>query len=274
MDGPFEYLNAATMETLVRRFRAEFEATQKYYRNRIKQDMLGNPTLKFRGQTEDPDPDKHPVPLRLCDRMSSWIAGFGTGAYIVKIMCNSALRDRHWQEMSDIAGFNLKPDAGTSLRKIINLKIEHLLPNFEIISIGANKELQLQNDLHAMIDEWKSVEFPIGLYKETEIKIIKNIEDIQVLLDDHTIKTLAMRGSTFVKPCETRVRAWYEQLSRVTRTFDQWTRAQWKWLYYLPILSSEEIRTQMPTESELFDEINAIIRKYMNVSNGTAIEFW
>lgn len=57
-----------------------------------------------KGQTEDPDPEKHPVPLRLCSRMIEWINGFQIGVCIVKIMCNPALRDRHWVEMSEIAG--------------------------------------------------------------------------------------------------------------------------------------------------------------------------
>lgn len=48
MDGPFEYLNPITIETCVKNYLVEFEKTQKYYRNRIKQDMLGNPVLKFR----------------------------------------------------------------------------------------------------------------------------------------------------------------------------------------------------------------------------------
>lgn len=48
MDGPFEYLDRVTIENLVRNYTKEFETTQKYYRNRIKADMLGNPVLKFR----------------------------------------------------------------------------------------------------------------------------------------------------------------------------------------------------------------------------------
>lgn len=48
MDGPFEYLDPVTIESSVARYMQEFESTQKYYRNRIKQDMLGNPVLKFR----------------------------------------------------------------------------------------------------------------------------------------------------------------------------------------------------------------------------------
>lgn len=54
------------------------------------------------------------------------------------------------------------------------------MPSFEIISIGANKELQLQNDLAAMIKKWDDVKFPICTYKDTEIKILASLDDIQV----------------------------------------------------------------------------------------------
>lgn len=77
-------------------------------------------------------------------------------------------------------GFDLTPDAGTSLRKITKYGIDHLLPSFEIISIGANKELKLQMDLADMLKQWETIEFPITLYKDTDIKVLGNIEDIQV----------------------------------------------------------------------------------------------
>lgn len=37
---------------------------------------------------------------------------------IMRIMCNDALEKRHWKEMSLIAGFDLTPNAGTSLKKL------------------------------------------------------------------------------------------------------------------------------------------------------------
>lgn len=36
--------------------------------------------------------------------MIDWLNGFQVGVSIVKIMCNPALRERHWNEMSEIAG--------------------------------------------------------------------------------------------------------------------------------------------------------------------------
>lgn len=112
--------------------------------------------------------------------MIDWIKGFDVGVHIVKIMCNPALHDRHWKEMSEIAGFDLTPDAGTTLRKITKLGINDKLSSFEIISIGANKELQLQTDLTEMTQKWESIQYPTTTYKDTNIQILSNLDDIQV----------------------------------------------------------------------------------------------
>lgn len=97
------------------------------------------------------------------------------------------------------------------------------------------------------------------------MKTNKYIFILQVLLDDHIIKTLTMRGSTFVKPCEVEVRNWYEKLLRVSHIFDEWLKVQINWLYLLPILSSEDISSEMPNEKQLFTQLNDIYCKYIDV---------
>lgn len=47
---------------------------------------------------------------------------------IIGIMCNPALSERHWEEMSELTGFDLTPNAGTTLAKIIDLHLDELLP--------------------------------------------------------------------------------------------------------------------------------------------------
>lgn len=94
----------------------------------------------------------------------------------------------------------MTPDAGTTLRKIINFGLDNILDEFEIISVGANKELQLQQSLAAMIKEWDVIYFKTSTYKDTGFSILSSMDDILALLDDHIMKTLSMRGSAFVKP--------------------------------------------------------------------------
>uniref|UniRef100_A0A1B0DFE7 AAA+ ATPase domain-containing protein n=1 Tax=Phlebotomus papatasi TaxID=29031 RepID=A0A1B0DFE7_PHLPP len=265
MDGPFEYLEPNFVARTVDEYLKEFQETQKYYHNRIKADLIGNPICKFRGQTEDPSVEKHPVPLKLCWKMITWIQDFRLGVQIVKIICNPALRERHWNEMSQMVGFDLTPDAGTTLRKFINHKLEDKLGDFEIISIGANKELLLQENLTGMIEEWSGIKLQTEQFKQTSLVILSGLEDVQGLLGDHINKTLAMRGSAFVKPCEVEVKAWYSKLVRVNSTIEQWLRVQMLWLYFLPIFSSPDIVAQMVTEGELFQEVDTTYQKYMTL---------
>ena len=54
-------------------------------------------------------------------------------------MCNPGLRQRHWDLMSEIAGFNLTPDAGTTVRKVLKMDLEPFMEKFEVISAAATK---------------------------------------------------------------------------------------------------------------------------------------
>lgn len=103
MDGCFEYLYPTFVESTTEEFLKEYQRTQKFYRNKIKSDT-DNPECKFKGQLEDPDIEKLPAPLKICARMIQTIKDFRHGVHVVAIMCNPALRSRHWEEMSEIAG--------------------------------------------------------------------------------------------------------------------------------------------------------------------------
>lgn len=67
---------------------------------------------------DDPDLFTWPAPLKLTALAIQTLKDFRPAMTLMRIMCNDALEKRHWKEMSLIAGFDLTPNAGTSLKKL------------------------------------------------------------------------------------------------------------------------------------------------------------
>ncbi|MEJ1276595.1 hypothetical protein NN561_007501 [Cricetulus griseus] len=124
----------------------------------------------------------------------------------VSILCNPGMRARHWKQMSEIVGFDLTPDSGTTLRKVLKLNLAPYLEKFEVISAGASKEFSLERALNSMMATWDDISFHISLYRDTGVCILSSVDEIQAILDDQIIKTQTMRGSPFIKPFENEIK--------------------------------------------------------------------
>lgn len=134
-------------------------------------------------------------------------------------------------------------------------ELEPNLDKYDVISSGATKERELYRNLMKMKAEWHDILFKTTTFKDSGIFILTALDDIQVILDDHILKALTMRGSIFAKPFEIEVKTFYENLVRINKTIDEWGKVQSQWLYLLPIFSSKDIVAQMPEEGNLFKEV-------------------
>ena len=72
--------------------------------------------------------------------------------------------------------------------------------------------------LTKMKSEWENMSFTFVPYKDTDLSILAAFDDIQVLLDDHIVKTTTMKNSPFIKAFEVEINEWDQRLvSIVTR---------------------------------------------------------
>ena len=61
--------------------------------------------------------------------------------------------------MSGIIGFDITPNSGSSLRKVLRWSLEPYLERLEAVSIAATREHSLELSLHDMKEEWRSIDF-------------------------------------------------------------------------------------------------------------------
>lgn len=139
--------------------------------------------------------------------------------------------------MSQIVSYEITPNGGTTLRKVLKQNLTPYLEDFESISAAASKvrrfwksvcvytgctlffvlnyicplyyslqEFSLEKAMKTMVGIWDSVSFHHQPYRETGVSILTALDDIQTMLDDQIVKTQTMRGSPFIKPFENEIK--------------------------------------------------------------------
>uniref|UniRef100_A0A8C5Z8W6 Dynein axonemal heavy chain 12 n=1 Tax=Marmota marmota marmota TaxID=9994 RepID=A0A8C5Z8W6_MARMA len=266
MDGGFLDLNGESMEADVEEFSREIFKTLKFFQMKQKKELQEKRKAARKQSLIEEKPEEEPKDnptIIMCSTVMEQIKVFKEYIPTVSILCNPGMRARHWKQMSEIVGYDLTPDSGTTLRKILKLNLTPYLEKFEVISAGASKEFSLEKAMNNMIGTWDDIAFHISLYRDTGVCILSSVDEIQAILDDQIIKTQTMRGSPFIKPFEKEIKAWEDRLIRIQETIDEWLKVQAQWLYLEPIFCSEDIMQQMPEEGRQFQTVDRHWRDIM-----------
>ncbi|XP_029676723.1 dynein heavy chain 7, axonemal-like [Formica exsecta] len=259
LNGPFECLEAAVIEKKTMNYLDEITEMSKTMKSRIKMDVTANRSFKFSGIADDPDPMQQPAPLKLCWQALNNINKFKVFLPLAICMCNPALCARHWKEMSAICNFDLTPNAGTTLKKMIDMNLMDNIDKYEAISLGAYKELCLQQELAEMIEEWKPISFEMSTDAASGAVTFKHIDDIEALLGEHLIKVEEMKASHFIKPILSNLIDFFAVLIRIQETLDQWARVQFRKLRLQLIFSYPGMETRLNQETSWYLEATKIL---------------
>ncbi|XP_017769725.1 PREDICTED: dynein heavy chain 7, axonemal-like [Nicrophorus vespilloides] len=204
-----------------------------------------------------------PATHGLATNVREQIEEFKENMPIIQTLGNPGMKPRHWAKISEIVGFPIVVDNELTLAKIIDYELDDYISEFEAISEAATKENNLERNLIKMMGEWAEMEFSVLIYKDTGTYIISAIDEIQVLLDDHIIKTQTMKSSPYIKPFEAEILQWEYKLMLLEDILDDWLRVQGTWMYLEPIFSSPDIQQQMPEEGRRFSSVDKIWRDIM-----------
>ena len=137
------------------------------------------------------------------------------------------------------------------------------LEAIQSISLVAHKQSALEKALMAMRKEWHNLTFELFLYKDTGVPIVRGVENINALIDDHLVKIQTILSSPYVTHIERQCRTWEQKLLDATSLIESWMACQRAWLYLEPIFGSQEIMRQMPKEGRKFAAVDALWRRTM-----------
>lgn len=191
-------------------------------------------------------------PLKTATSLKSKMDKFKEQLPLIMTLCNKGMRDRHWEQVSELTGYDIKPDEETTLSQLLSLNLNKHMETMEEIGAAASKEFSLETAMKGMKVAWKDMELGFTPYRDTGVSVLGGLDEVQLLLDDHVVKAQTMKGSPFIKPFEAEITEWEGKLVEMQDILDEWLKVQATWMYLEPIFSSEDIMAQMPEEGRKF----------------------
>lgn len=209
--------------------------------------------------------DASPAAATMAENMKKELDLFKPNVPLLAVLCNKGMKDRHWDKVSTIVGFEMAPDGHTPLSRFLEMGIMKHIENLEVIGTAATKEWTIEKQIKQMRADWEPLVFTCNTHRDTGTYILKGegVDEAQTLLDDQIVKTQTMKGSPYAKPFAEELRSWEEWLIMTQDIIDSWLKVQATWLYLEPIFSSEDITKQMPEEASMFRLVDGNWRRIM-----------
>ncbi|NXD64149.1 DYH1 protein, partial [Eolophus roseicapillus] len=186
---------------------------------------------------------------------------------LIQGLRNPGMRERHWEMLSESIKMDIKIDPSLTVSRCLEMNLLDHIESISKVAEAAGKEYAIENALNKMESEWKSIVFAVDPYKDTGTFILKNTDEASQLLDDHIVLVQSMSFSPFKKPFEERMNSWENKLKITQDVLEEWLNCQLSWLYLEPLFSSEDIKRQLPLESQRYQEVDKDWRDIMKSAN-------
>lgn len=130
----------------------------------------------------------------------------------------------------------------------------------------AVKEMQMEKLLNDIKIQWSTLTFDYETHTNTGIQMIKASENLIEKLEENQVQIQNMATSKYMSFFENEIKDWVQKLSTADLIIMTWSEVQRKWLYLESIFSgSEDIRMQLPVDSERFHGTNEKFHRILHV---------
>jgi len=184
---------------------------------------------------------------------------------LIGALLNPGMRDRHWAMLAEQLPFEFRPDESLTLVKVLDeFKLQDHIDVISRVGDNAAKEYQIESALNKMEEAWQGVEFEVVAYKSTGTYVVRVLDEVLTLIDEHVVTTQAMQFSPFKKPFTDRIQRWAQKLATVGESIEELLAVQRQWVQLQAVFASKDINRQLPAESKRFASVNKTWRLIMS----------
>ena len=185
---------------------------------------------------------------------------------ILEQLHNDKLRERHWSKLKQITGVDFQKSVNLKLGDILDKNLMRFGEDITEICDGANNEVRMETALSELKKTWSSMEFaykPMEGFPELLVlnvpeELVQTLEENQVAVQNH----LSSKNISFFRLT---LNEWQQKLKTVEQVITVWTDVQYHWTHLRPIfIGSEDIRKQLPKQSESFENIDKQMIDFIN----------
>ncbi|XP_032945882.1 dynein axonemal heavy chain 9 [Rhinolophus ferrumequinum] len=170
---------------------------------------------------------------------------------------NPAIRDRHWRQLMQATGVSFTMGKDTTLAHLLQLQLHHFEDEVRGIVDRAVKEMGMEKILKELQTTWAGMEFQYEPHPRTNIPLLRSDEDLIEVLEDNQVQLQNLMMSKYIAFFLEEVSGWQKKLSTADAVISIWFEMQRTWSHLESIfIGSEDIRAQLPQDSERFEGID------------------
>ncbi|XP_038934021.1 dynein axonemal heavy chain 11 isoform X4 [Rattus norvegicus] len=204
---------------------------------------------------------------------------------------NPALRDRHWQQLTNAIGVRFSINDSTTLADLLAVQLHQVEEDVRDIVDKAVKELGTEKVITDVSHTWEALEFSYEVHHRTGTPLLKSDEQLFETLEHNQsfllglgtswlateplgsayshagilqVQLQTLLQSKYVEYFIDQVLSWQNKLNVADAVIFTWMQVQRTWSHLESIfVCSEDIRIQLVEDAQRFDEVDAEFKELM-----------
>nr|CAD7428767.1 unnamed protein product [Timema monikensis] len=198
--------------------------------------------------------------------LESTVKNMLTSLRAVGELQNPAIRERHWHQLMKSTKVRFVMDESITLSELLGLNLHECEEEVKNIVDRAVKEMSMEKTLRELDATWSRMEFEQEIHPRTNSTLLKASEELIETLEDNQVQLQNLITSKFIAHFLEEVSAWQSKLSIADQVITIWFEVQRTWMHLESIfMSSEDIRKQLPEDSDRFDRIDTEFKVRLSV---------